>query len=445
MRLGDISNILRRDDVKGYLEESWAVGWPMVLIMFFVFLISLTDVYIAGRIGKEVQAAYGFVVQLYFVFAVVATAINVGAVSVISKLYTGDDCREYVRAVSSSIITAGAGGLIFTIVASLAAPWVMGMLDIPEAVKAYGIPLLQIYAVGLIFEFVLINSNGILRSSKRIKVSLITMGIVCVLNIGLNFLLVFATPLGFRGIAVATVISLLVGALINSCFVVKLIGGMWSYSYALVKRIFGVGWPIGLLQIIWQLSSAVIYLILGSLPAHRVEGMAAFTNGLRVESAIYLPAFAFNFANAVVVGNLMGAKRNEDAFRNGLITAGIGICVVSALTLIIVLNASWIMPALSDNPFVIAESKRYLYINMIAEPFMALSLILSGGINGAGDTRSVMIRVAISLWLVRIPLALLFVVVFGWGIVSVWWVMTVSMVIQALLIFKRYWSRTWLT
>jgi hypothetical protein len=39
----------------------------MTLIMFFEFLIGLTDVYIAGKVGKEIQAAYGFVIQLYFI------------------------------------------------------------------------------------------------------------------------------------------------------------------------------------------------------------------------------------------------------------------------------------------------------------------------------------------------------------------------------------------
>ncbi len=444
MRLGDIPQLIRRDDVKGYLEESWAVGWPMSLIMLFVFLISLSDVYIAGRIGKEVQAAYGLVVQLYFIFSVVATALNVGAVSVISKLYTGDDCAEFVRAISSSIITAAAGGLIFAAVAVILAPLILGAMDVPDPVKRYGVPLLQIYAVGMFFEFILINSNGILRSSKRIKASMWTMGIVCVLNVALNFILVFLTPLGFRGIAVATVASLAVGAVLNGRYVYRLVGGAWSYSTALIKNIFSVGWPIGLLQVIWQLSTAALYLIIGALPAYQVEAMAAFTNGIRVESAIFLPAFAFNFANAVVIGNLLGAKRNLDAYRNGLITAAMGIGVVTVLASVVVLNATWIMPLLSDNAYVIAESKRYLYVNLIAEPFMAMSLILGGGLNGAGDTRAVMLRVAFSIWLIRIPLAYLFAVVLGWGVSSIWWAMVISMTLQGLMVAQRYRSKRWL-
>ena len=82
---------------------------------------------------------------------------------------------------------------------------------------------------------------------------------------------------------------------------------------------------------------------------------------------------------------------------------------------------------------------------MLSEPFMALSIVLAGGLEGAGDTRSVLFRVAASIWLVRIPLAYVFVVVMGWGPESVWWAMVISMVIQGLLITQRYMSkRKWL-
>jgi len=48
---------LSPEDFRGTLSRSWSVSWPMALIMFFEFLIGLTDVYIAGKVGNEVQAA----------------------------------------------------------------------------------------------------------------------------------------------------------------------------------------------------------------------------------------------------------------------------------------------------------------------------------------------------------------------------------------------------
>jgi Na+-driven multidrug efflux pump len=92
---------------------------------------------------------------------------------------------------------------------------------------------------------------------------------------------------------------------------------------------------------------------------------------------------------------------------------------------------------------VIKESVKYIFISMISEPFMAWSVILSGGLNGAGDTKSVLTRIALSVWLVRIPLSYIFVVLFGFGAVSVWWSMNISQFVQAFLISKRYFSRGW--
>ncbi len=444
MRIRDLPTIFKRDDIRAYLAESWAMGWPMVIIMFFEFFISITDVYIAGRIGKEVQAAYGFVVQLYFIFAVVAAALNVGAVSTISQLYTSGDMAQYRRAVFSSIVFAAAAGVVFAVIGVIGAPYLVRALNMPAEVKEIAATLMQIYSLGLAFAYVLLNSNGILRSSREIVTSLKTMGFVCVLNVGLNFIFLYGTDLGFRGIAYSTVGAITIGAAINSLHIRRLVDGFRDYSWPLIKKIFLIGWPIGLLQVIWQLASTVLYLILSMLPENRIEVLAAFTNGMRIESAIFLPAFAFNFANAVVVGNLLGKKKYDDAFRNGLITAGLAVGVVTVLTAIVVLNATWIMPLLSSDRIVVAESKKYLYIAMLAEPFIAWGTVLMGGLNGAGDTKRVMLIVALSVWLVRIPLAYACVTLAGWGPMSVWWAMNASIVVQTIWVTKRYYSKKWL-
>jgi putative MATE family efflux protein len=283
-----------------------------------------------------------------------------------------------------------------------------------------------------------------LRSCDRVKDSLKTQALVCVLNIGLNFFLVFHTPLGFRGIAVATASSVFIRSIVNLWKVRSSMTGVRKFSLDLVKGMIIIGWSIGMLQVLWQFSSMVLFLILSALPEQRIEILAALTTGLRIESVIYLPVFGFNMANAVIVGNLLGEKRREDAFRSGFITASIGVLIVTILVIAVILNARWVASFLSNDEIVIRESMKYIYISMISEPFMAWGLILGGGLNGAGDTRSVMIRVALSVWFVRIPLSYIFVVLFGFGPVSVWWSMNLSQFLQAYLISRRYFNRGWL-
>ena len=421
------------------------MSWPITVMMFFEFLIGLTDVYIAGRVSKEIQATYGFVIQMYFIFIVVANALAVGTVSVVSRLFTSGNKEELTEVVFSSTVAAAIAGMILSTAGILLTPYVLKVVNIPSELKPFVVPFVRIYALGLLFHYVLINCNGILRSCDRVKQSLKTMTLVCALNIGFNFLFVFHTPLSYRGIAAATASSVFVGSILNLRHVRKLMNPLRRFSWAAVKKIANIGWPIGLLQVLWQLASMVLFLILSAIPENRVEILAALTTGLRIESAIFLPAFAFNMANAVVVGNLLGEKKQEEAFRSGMVTAAIGVAIVTVMVLAVILNARWIVSFLSKDEIVMKESVRYLYISMISEPVMAWGLILGGGLNGAGDTRSVLKNVALSLWFVRVPLCYIFVVFLGFGPASVWWSMNLSQLIQAFLMSRRYLGRRWLS
>jgi Na+-driven multidrug efflux pump len=187
-----------------------------------------------------------------------------------------------------------------------------------------------------------------------------------------------------------------------------------------------------------------LYLILGSLPRNSLEVMAALTNGLRVEGVIFLPAYAMNMANAVLVGNLLGENRHQDAFRTGWLTAACGVLLILVLTLAVILSAPFLARRLSTSPAVITETVRYITISMLSEPFMAWAVILGGGLNGAGDTRGVMRVVILSLWLVRLPAAWLGGIVLDLGAVAVWWSMNASILIHCLLISHRYWRGAWL-
>jgi MATE family multidrug resistance protein len=438
-----VLTLLRQPEMRSYISRSWSISWPMTLMMFFEFLIGLTDVYIAGKVGKEVQATYGFVIQLYFILIVIANSLTVGTVSVVSKLFTSDRKEELSETVFSSMVVAAVAGIVLAAAGLILSPLIIKILNIPQDLKPLSLPFIHIYAIGLFFHYLLINSNGILRSCNMVKKSLRTMTLVCIINIALNFFFVFHTSLSFRGIALATASSVFIGSLLNLRYVGRMMTGIRRFDPGPIKKMISIGWPIGFLQVLWQLSSMALFLILSSLPEHRVEILAALTTGLRIESAIYLPAFALNMANAVIIGNLLGEKKKTEALKSGIVTAGIGVGIVTVMVIAVILNARWIASFLSHDEIVIRESIKYIYISMISEPFMAWGIILAGGLNGAGDTKSVLMRVAFSVWLVRIPLSYLCVVLLGFSAVSVWWSMNLSQFVQAFLLSRRYFKKEW--
>jgi multidrug resistance protein, MATE family len=433
-----------KKEIIGLLLNSWSLSWPMIIIMLIDFLVGITDVYIAGRLTKEVQASVGFVTQLYLVIIVIGNALTVGAVSIISRLFGANKKEE----LSSAVITLSAaslclGAFVGVLALTFSSP-IIRMLNIPVAIREFGLPLFRIYSIGIVFHFFLIASNGILRGCRMVKRSLVTMLIVCAVNISLNFILVFHTGVGFRGIIISTVVSYAAGAILNFVGIRKLIANTRRFSWNLLKSMTRIGWPTGLQQIAWQIGSTMLFLIISALPYNTVETIAAFTNGLRIEAAIYVIAYALNNANAVVIGNLIGEGRQDIAFKNGIATAFIGVAIITVQTVLVIINAGPFSAALSLNSIVINESMRYLHIAMLSEPFMAWAVIISGGLIGAGDTRSVMKVVVLSQWLVRLPAAYFAAVYFNLGPSAIWWAMNASILVHAIFISVRYFKKGWM-
>jgi putative MATE family efflux protein len=335
-------------------------------------------------------------------------------------------------------------GALFSLSGFIFAKTIVSVLNVPEGLRVLVVPLTKIFSLGLVFSYLFLNTNAIMRACGLVRKSLSTMTLVCTLNITLNLILALMTPLKFKGIALATVISMFAGTILNLFFMRKLMSGFFAFSLNAVKNILNIGWPAGLLQVFWQLGYIAIYLVLSALPKYNIEILAAFTNGLKIEAAVFLPAFAFNMANAVVVGNLLGKKNKEDAYSAGLVTSFTGVIIVLIMALAILLNAKTIASFLSGNEEVIRQSMAYIYISMLAEPFMAWGVILSGALQCAGDTKSIMFIFALSMWLVRIPLCYILGIYFGFGAIAVWWSMNASILVQSFFITRRYFSLKWI-
>jgi multidrug resistance protein, MATE family len=438
------TRIVKSPRVRSLLSDSLRMGWPLILIMLFEFLISITDIYIAGKFGKETQGAVGFTAQLYFVFIVAVNALTMGTVAVVSKLNGEKKCAEHAQTVSTVAVSSVVIGLFLGCAGYFIAPIAIASSSLPEMLKPISQSFLSVYILALPFHCFITATNGILRASLRAKRSLVTMAIVAVLNIATNIAMYLFTDIGFRGIALSTVISIIIGAALNAHAIRHMFAPIRSFSWKIFLRVSRIGLPNLILQVSWQFGSLVLFLILGLMGERSVDTIAGFTTGLRIESVIFLPAYALNMSAAALTGNLLGARRGKDAFYSGILTALAGMAIIIVLSVIVIINARALASFLSDKPLVVDECVRYLIIQMIAEPFMAVLVILSGALNGAGDTFGVMRIVVAGMWLIRVPLSWFLGVRMGLGPAAVWFVMDTDIIIRMIFIVHRFARRKWL-
>jgi Na+-driven multidrug efflux pump len=72
-------------------------------------------------------------------------------------------------------------------------------------------------------------------------------------------------------------------------------------------------------------------------------------------------------------------------------------------------------------------------------------MIFAGGLRGAGDTRWPMAVTGASIWLIRLPLAYLFALALGWGLLGAWGALALDLSMRGLLNFLRFRSGRWKT
>lgn len=427
----------------------WQLAWPLVGAMFLQFTVGLMDVYVAGRFGPAPQAAVGFCATVLFFFNAVGTAVGVGLVAVVARAEGAGDAAASRHASRQGLVLAVAVMAPLSAAGVLASPGPGALGFLPREVAEWAASLLPWYAAAALPQTVLVAAAALFRAKGRPLWMLGAAAVAAVLNVLGNFGLAFGLAglpaLGPAGVAAATGLSLLAGAAFSlaGLAVDGTLRGSWRPDLSVARRLVGLAWPAGLLQVGWHLGTLVLYAILGRLGAGAVEATAALTNGLRIEAVLYLPAFALNMVAAVLVGQALGAGDPEGAERAGWRVTAACAAVLTALALPVFLWSRHFAGLLTPDPAVRDATHLYLRFNLLSQPFMALSVCLGGGLQGAGDTRGTMKVVLAALWVLRLPLAAALALASPLGASGVWAAMVASQTVQGLWMAGRFRQGHW--
>jgi multidrug resistance protein, MATE family len=431
----------------------WSNSWPLLGIMGLNFFVGYTDIYVAGLLGSEVQAAVGFISQQYFVLIIFGNALGVGTVALVSQAVGQKRWDQVFDNTRQSILLAlGLGGGLSALAFAAAGP-IIESFSLPLAVQPFALTYLKIFSLALIPNYMIIMFNAVFRASGKALIPFVIMGGVAVINIAGDFVLVFGwgflPPLGYAGIATSTALSMLIGFCLCLGFLFQpqwrgIWHGPWRVARSSLLDLAQISWPAAILQLAWNAGSLALYFFLSRLGAESVAAMAAYANGLRVEAIIYLPAFALNMAAAVLVGQSLGAGSPLQARQIGWRMAGVGSLALCVLSAVLYLLAPTLASMLTNQEDVLAETVRYLRLNLLAVPFMTYSVVLGGAMQGAGDTRGVMKVIVMAIWAVRIPLAAVLCFTLDLKVLGVWVAMVASMVLQGLFMILRFARGEWM-
>lgn len=446
-------NMTTADMSNAPYKTIWNLSWPQILMMLFHLMIGLVDVWVASKLGREIQASMGMISQSLFFFLVIAMATANGAVAAISQSIGAGLLTRATRYVGLCIILGAVLGSTIFIIGFPFRNGLLTLLQVPQEMRYVMEYFIEVFLYLVPIYYMLIITNAIFRAQKRVMLPLYSMIIVTVLNtigdLGLGMGMWGMPNLGYKGLAWATFGSITAGAIFN-------MGAMFYIGHLRRKTmaplrwmksafpyLFKVAWPSGLMQLVWHSGYMVLYSITASLPENNVIALAGMTAGIRIESILFLPAFAFNMTASIIIGHYLGDGKADEAKKFGyrILFLAIGFLSVTALLLWQVIYP--VTAIIAPEQVVLDEAVNYLYYNMLAIPFTLTSMIMAGALNGAGATLYNLLIFAVTVWGCRLPLAYVLGHQVLHSATGIWMAMLISQGVQASIIFYTFSCRNW--
>jgi len=434
------------------LQEILRMAGPAILSNMSFTLMQFVDMAFVSRLGRSQVAAVGsaglwsWVVVAFFVGMV-------GAVSTFVSQSLGrgekENCARYAwQSIYLSIATCLIGFALFPLSSAL-----FGSMGHEADVTAYEV---QYFEIRVLLYFLIpwqAALSAFFMGINRPMVPMLVTAISNVTNIALDYALIFG-KWGFPRMEVAGAAWATMAALGVQCIVLQLIfmSGTCRTEYGSIramrldwfktKELLRIGWGSGftwMLDVVtWGVFTSFVVGKFGavSLAAHNVA--------IQVMHISFMPALGLNHAIAPIVGQWIGRGRVDRAIARSYTATRLASIYMLIMGIIFAVFGRDLLDwAFEVDDDVAALGHKLLLFAAVFQGFDAITIVMSGALRGAGDTKWQAIVMGFAAYLVFLPLAFSLAVLLEGGALGAWLGATIYIIGLSGVFFYRFYSQKW--
>ncbi len=411
----------------------WRLSWPILVESFLTSTVVMTDTVLAAGLsdGEAATDAIGAASYIGWFLGLVVMAVGVGATALVSRAVGGGRRAVADAACSQSLVLIAAATIVAGGIVAALANQIAPLFRLEGASREMFTRYLVTIGAAMPLTGILHAGLACVRGAGDSRRPLLIMIVVNIVNAVASFILSGAplkqarmiegvpTPhillensfgfgWGVTGIAVGTMLSSLVGAVLVLGLLTTGVSGVRARSHRLrphrttMWRLINLAWP-GFLETmgLW-FGNVVVMLFVARLG---IEGaMGSHIVAIRIESFSFMPGFAMGVAAATLVGQYLGAGSAKHASRAAWVCTGIAtgvMGVIGALIAVFPVRATGIFTSVPQH---LATVPDVLVIAGALQAPFAISLVMRAALRGAGDVRAVMWLMWITTYAIRVPL-----------------------------------------
>lgn len=416
---------------------------PLVLGNLLQLTYNAVDSIIVGRyVGKEALAAVGTSNPLMTLIILFVQGICLGAGILVGTLFGAKDYKTLKREVSTGMISGVVFSAVLTVVSLAAAPVLLDILQVDEAIRHEAAGYLRIILCGLVFNFIYNFFSSTLRAMGDSKSPLYFLGISAGINIAGDLIFVVLFSMGTTGCAVSTVLSEAFSCLLCWIYIRRKIpmlnlGKQWLvFDKRLFQEIIRYGFVSAMQQTTVQLGKIAIQGVVNTMG---VTATAAFTAINRIDDYAYIPEQNIGHAMTSVMAQNRGAgetKRVSAAFRVGMY---IELVYGAVMGILLLLFANPVMKLFTHDADTIILGERYLHLIALMYIVPAVTNGIQGYFRGMGDLKVTLWSSLINMG-ARVLSCMILVFVCKMGITALPWSYLTgwtAMILYELLLFRH--------
>ena len=423
---------------------------PILIETLLTFMLGGIDTFMLSQHSDDAVAAVGMDNQILQLVFLLFTIINAGT-SVLCSQYFGARLHERFVTVSGvALLMNVVTGLATSLALVCYAEPILRFMGLRPELMSDGIPYLRIVGGFAFAQAVTTTVSAILRSANKPVYPMIVIAVVNVLNIIGNYTLIFGKcgmpALGAEGAAISTSISRVVSMLmlilmlqrkqIHS-FPLRLFR---PFPYSEMRRLLKIGLPSAGENISYNLQQLVLIFFINMI------GNEALTARIYVGNIVmfvYLYAICIAQGNSIMVGNLTGMDKNNASYIVGKLSWHRGAMVSMLFSVICALCGPYIAGILTDNDEIAWLVCCCFWVDVLLEIGKCINIWATNTLRATGDIFFPFYLGIIVQWIVGVGCGYLFGIVFGFGLIGMWFAFALDENIRGLVFVHRWNSRKW--
>ena len=389
----------KRQDVDmtqgGIVRHILTFAFPLLLGNLFQQLYNAVDTWVVGNyVNNEAYSAVGTVGPIINMLIGFFLGLSSGAGVVISQYYGAGQEDKVQETVHTATTLTLIMGVVFTALGLAMTPLMLQLMKMPESVIPEATTYLSIYFSGIMGLMLYNMGAGILRAVGDSTRPFLFLAVCALLNTGLDLLFVLVFKMGVAGVALATIVSQGISAVLvyitlarsNNC--IKLHLRKLRLHLPMLKKIFKVGIPAALQMAITSFSNIFVQSYINYFGPDCMSGWTSYT---KIDQLLFLPMQSVALAATTFVGQNLGKNQVQRAKKGVTVSLLIAICVTAILLVPVMVFAPNIVAFFNNKEEVVAYGSMLL---RWLSPFYILccfNQVYGAALRGAGNTRASMI------------------------------------------------------